>query len=135
MKIYLNELIIFLLSLITLCIFRKGDVEKYAYHSVDMGHYITRHNLMTSTRTCPLRPKTSASLCQLGILKSCYSLYIAEVLDSIVQFAPMYVLRQDETVLLYEYHKYFASYLASVGIRTITVEALYTAENQVYKLT
>ncbi len=84
--------------------------------------------------TCPPINAQSSSLCILSPAK-CQSKYIAQIMDRIIQFSPMYTLHQNDTHNLYTYHNNFKYYLSSIGIRTITIEALYTVEHQTYKVT
>ena len=63
--------------------------------------------------------------------KYCQSQYIAEELDRMWAFAPIYSSDQRKTYLLYKHHKNFVYYMKSFGIKTVVVEAIYPGQNYV----
>jgi len=69
-------------------------------------------------------------LCKMGIETACNTREIAEILDLFGVFCPIYAENQKQQELLYISHANFISYLDTIGIPSVTLEAIYP--NQTY---
>jgi len=83
--------------------------------------------------TVPRKDMQRELLCKLGAHAACNTKYIAEVIDLVGAITPIYAEDQKRQELLYTSHSNFIGYLDSIGIPSVTLEAIYP--NQTYMAT
>jgi hypothetical protein len=71
------------------------------------------------------RKMTTLLLCWIKLLKFCDTQQIADSVDLLWAFEPIYQQDQYRTQTLYKHHLNFKYYLASIGIPMVTVEAIF----------
>ncbi len=80
----------------------------------------------------PLSDPRPRFLCKLTP-SHCYSQYIAEHIDQLYSFSPVYAAFQDRMFKMYEHHTNFVGYMKSIGINSIVLEGIYPGQE--YKAT
>ena len=69
-------------------------------------------------------------LCRMGQIKFCQSRYVADVIDLLYAFAPIYGWGDQQGIrLLYELHRNFRSYIQSFGASVVVLEAIYPGQD------
>jgi len=76
--------------------------------------------------------KKTKVLCNLKVMQNCHSNYIADVIDLVYAFAPLYAIEQNHQSLYYTLHDYFLAYMKSIGINSIVLEAIIPRKGQKY---
>lgn len=71
-------------------------------------------------------------LCKLNVSRRCMSNYIADSIDLVVTFAPIYALNQTDQEDLYNFHDNFLGLMKTTGIQTQVIEAIDPSKGQVY---
>lgn len=77
----------------------------------------------------------SQILCKIGLIRSCCTNYIADSIDLVVAFAPLYAVHQEQQEDIYELHTYFIGMMNVIGIRVQVIEAINPSRNQTFKRT
>jgi len=71
-------------------------------------------------------------LCRLNQKTSCFTNYIADSIDMVYAFTPLYAVNQQAQQDLYQLHDDFVGYIHSIGIPHLTLEAIIPSKNQKY---
>jgi len=72
-------------------------------------------------------------LCKLGVDNECFSTEIADVMNQVYAFCPIYTVDHNRHNELYRRHTNFLGYLKTQGIQSVVLEAIYPGQN--YKVT
>ena len=112
---------------------RKGGrlipISETAVEREGTSFYLTNGGII------PLSDPRNRFLCKLipQTHKNCYSQYIAEHVDQLYSFSPVYAAVQDQMPMMYLHHTNFVSYMKSIGINSIVLEGIYPGQE--YKVT
>jgi len=68
-------------------------------------------------------------LCKLKNQMSCYSEYVAEHVDLLYSFSPIYASFQNKFKSLYHHHTNFIGYMKTIGIQSVVIEAIFPGQN------
>lgn len=121
------------------CLLKQGELRKNLsvyegsdYQDAPATSVLERSYLLKSRDKTKFTPRKSVNKRVLCVWDKnyCITRYIAESIDMLIA---IYSHNQALTWLLYKRHADFDSYLRSIGIRTITVEAIY--KNQDFIMT
>ena len=73
-------------------------------------------------------------LCKINVLEYCQSKYIADIVELVVSFNPLYTYFQDIQPLRYSTHFNFLSYIQSFGMKVQVTEAIIPDQGQSFKV-
>jgi len=74
-------------------------------------------------------------LCKLNVEPQCITNFIAETIDLFYVFSPIYSIIPEGSPVLYEFHVDFGNNLKTVGIKMVTIEAIFPDRKQKYNAT
>ena len=79
--------------------------------------------------------KRHSILCSVGVLKRCKTNQIAESIDVLISFNPIYYMYQGKDQVRFQTHLNFIDYLKTIGIKTQVVEAIVPSRGQKFVAT
>jgi len=84
---------------------------------------------LTQEGTIDQKDARSRILCRLQQFENCYSKSIAEQIDLVWAFSPIYSPFPEKMPCLYKTHGDFVGYMKSFGIKSVVLEAIYPGQN------
>jgi len=76
----------------------------------------------------PISDPRNRLICKLKNQKSCYSQFVAEHVDLLYSFSPIYAAFQKRFPQLYHHHTNFIGYMKTIGIQSVVLEAIYPGQ-------